>query len=97
MTIVKAAAVQINPVLYSREGTVQRVVQKILELGSAPARGHCSVPGRCSGRAPPQVMRSPYSLRPSFNHDCLCPQREAESTPRGQASSELNPPLEHQA
>ena len=33
MTIVKAAAVQISPVLYSREGTVQRVVQKIAELG----------------------------------------------------------------
>src|SRR4051794_30016979 len=33
MTIVKAAAVQISPVLYSREGTVRRVVQKILELG----------------------------------------------------------------
>ena len=33
MIVVKAAAVQISPVLYSREGTVQRVVQKILELG----------------------------------------------------------------
>ena len=33
MIVVKAAAVQISPVLYSREGTLQRVVQKILELG----------------------------------------------------------------
>ena len=33
MTIIKAAAVQISPVLYSREGTVDRVVGKILELG----------------------------------------------------------------
>jgi nitrilase len=33
MTIVKAAAVQISSVLYSREGTVEKVVQKILELG----------------------------------------------------------------
>jgi aliphatic nitrilase len=32
-TIVKAAAVQISPVLYSREGTVEKVVKKILELG----------------------------------------------------------------
>jgi aliphatic nitrilase len=32
-TIVKAAAVQIKPVLYSREGTVERVVQKIRALG----------------------------------------------------------------
>jgi len=32
--IVKAAAVQISPVLYSREGTVAKVVRKIHELGS---------------------------------------------------------------
>ena len=33
MTVIKAAAVQISPVLYSREGTVGKVVGKILELG----------------------------------------------------------------
>jgi nitrilase len=33
MTVIKAAAVQISPVLYSREGTVDRVVRKIIELG----------------------------------------------------------------
>src|SRR6201991_3693646 len=33
MTIIKAAAVQMSPVLYSREGTVYRVVRKIIELG----------------------------------------------------------------
>ena len=33
MNIIKAAAVQISPVLYSREGTVDKVVQKIIELG----------------------------------------------------------------
>jgi nitrilase len=33
MTIVKAAAVQISPVLYSREATVEKVVRKIRELG----------------------------------------------------------------
>lgn len=33
MTIIKAAAVQISPVLYSREGTVEKIVNKILELG----------------------------------------------------------------
>ncbi|CDY77060.1 Nitrilase [Caballeronia glathei] len=33
MTTIKAAAVQISPVLYSREGTVAKVVAKILELG----------------------------------------------------------------
>jgi aliphatic nitrilase len=32
-SIVKAAAVQISPVLYSRQGTVEKVVKKIRELG----------------------------------------------------------------
>jgi aliphatic nitrilase len=32
-TIVKAAAVQISPVLYSREGTIEKIVTKIGELG----------------------------------------------------------------
>ncbi|MHC5747944.1 MAG: nitrilase-related carbon-nitrogen hydrolase [Nostoc sp.] len=32
-TIVKAAAVQISPVLYSRQGNVEKVVKKIRELG----------------------------------------------------------------
>lgn len=34
MTVIKAAAVQLSPVLYSREGTVDKVAQQILELGS---------------------------------------------------------------
>jgi aliphatic nitrilase len=33
MTFIRAAAVQISPVLYSREGTVDKVVQTIIELG----------------------------------------------------------------
>src|SRR4029453_10826604 len=33
MRIVKAAAVQLSPVLYSREGTVDKIVRKIHELG----------------------------------------------------------------
>jgi nitrilase len=33
MTIIRAAAVQISPVLYSREGTVDKVVQTLIELG----------------------------------------------------------------
>jgi aliphatic nitrilase len=32
-TIVKAAAVQISPVLYSREGTIEKIARKIRELG----------------------------------------------------------------
>jgi aliphatic nitrilase len=33
MKVVKASAVQLSPVLYSREGTVEKVVRKIRELG----------------------------------------------------------------
>lgn len=33
MKLIKAAAVQLSPVLYSREGTVEKVVRKIHELG----------------------------------------------------------------
>ena len=33
MRVVKAAGVQLSPVLYSREGTVEKVVRKICELG----------------------------------------------------------------
>jgi nitrilase len=33
LRVVKAAAVQLSPVLYSREGTVEKVVRKIHELG----------------------------------------------------------------
>ena len=33
MSVVKAAAVQLSPVLYSRDGTVEKVVRTIHELG----------------------------------------------------------------
>ena len=33
MKVVKAAAVQLSPVLYSREGTVDKIVRKIHDLG----------------------------------------------------------------
>src|SRR6185437_8793494 len=35
MTVIKAAAVQISPVLYSREGTIEKILRKIDELGRA--------------------------------------------------------------
>jgi aliphatic nitrilase len=41
MRVVKAAAVQLSPVLYSREGTVEKVVRKIYELGRT-AGPNCS-------------------------------------------------------
>jgi nitrilase len=37
-TIVKAAAVQISPVLYSRQGTVEKIAKKIRELGEQGVR-----------------------------------------------------------
>jgi len=33
MRVVRASAVQLSPVLYSREGTVEKVARKIHELG----------------------------------------------------------------
>ena len=33
MKVVKAAAVQLSPVLYSRDGTVDKIVRKIDEFG----------------------------------------------------------------
>ena len=32
MTVIRAAAVQLSPVLYSREGTVERVIAKVEQL-----------------------------------------------------------------
>ena len=37
MTVIKAAAVQLSPVLYSREGTVDKVCRQILALGREQA------------------------------------------------------------
>jgi nitrilase len=34
MTVIKAAAVQLSPVLYSREGTVDKVCKQIVALGN---------------------------------------------------------------
>src|SRR4051794_10954855 len=33
MTVIRAAAVQLSPVLYSREGTVDKVIRQIIALG----------------------------------------------------------------
>ena len=38
MRVVKAAAVQLSPALYSREGTVEKVVRKVHELGQQGAQ-----------------------------------------------------------
>jgi aliphatic nitrilase len=38
MRVVKAAAVQLSPVLYSREGTVEKIVRTIRQLGKQGVR-----------------------------------------------------------
>src|SRR3954463_10634418 len=38
MTAIKAAAVQLSPVLYSREATVDKVIRQILDLGRRGVR-----------------------------------------------------------
>jgi aliphatic nitrilase len=49
VTAIRAAAVQLSPVLYSREGTVEQVVAKIDELATRGVQfatfpeNHCSV------------------------------------------------------
>jgi hypothetical protein len=54
-TIVKAAAVQISPVLYGRKGAVERVVRKIRELRDGnpllPVLFLVQTPRRCSAEA----------------------------------------------
>jgi hypothetical protein len=37
MIVIRSAAVQLSPVLYSREGTVEKVIGKIAELGAQGA------------------------------------------------------------
>lgn len=44
MRAVRAAVVQLSPVLYSREGTVDQVVQTIHEPGDGPRDGHRQYP-----------------------------------------------------
>jgi len=40
MRVVKASAVQLSPVLYCREGTVEKVVRRIHELGQQGGTPH---------------------------------------------------------
>ena len=50
MKVVKAAAVQISPVLYSREGTIEKVVRKIHELGQQGVQFAAGAAGPDPGR-----------------------------------------------
>ena len=58
MNVIRAAAVQLSPVLYSREGTVERVVNKIEQLGRQIERTNEEVAlrdcRRCDKRQAPE-------------------------------------------
>jgi nitrilase len=66
--IVKAAAVQISPVLYSREGTVEKVVQKIYELGKEAVQ-FASFPETVVPYYPYfSFIQAPYQIATSGEH-----------------------------
>jgi nitrilase len=50
-SIVKAAAVQISPVLYSKQGTVAKIVNKIRELGKHDVKFATFLEARSDTRA----------------------------------------------
>ena len=72
MTIIKAAAVQMSPVLYSREGTVDRVVRKIIELGRQGVQ-FATFPETVVPYYPYfSFVQTPYEIEPARNiSDCL--------------------------
>ena len=78
-TIVKAAAVQISPVLYSREGTVAKVVQKIHELGLQGVQFAFISKARSTSGTRCKTARGWRSFNPAAAHEML------EKLPLGQA------------
>ena len=85
MTIVKAAAVQISPVLYSREGTVQKVVQKILELGRLGVQ-FATFPETVVPYYPYfSFVQSPFEIRNGKEHLRLLDQAVTVPSPATQA------------
>jgi len=77
MTTIKAAAVQISPVLYSREGTTDKVVQKIAELPRDKqyelTNGYVEAVSSLLDGQPAETERRLKDLRPkleaAFNHE----------------------------
>ena len=88
MTIVKAAAVQISPVLYSREGTVRRVVQKILELGKLGVQ-FATFPETVVPYYPYfSFVQTPFEIRTGKEHLRLLDQAVTVPSPATQAIGE---------
>lgn len=70
-TIVKAAAVQLSPVLYSRQGTVEKVVEKIRELGTRGVQ-FATFPETVVPYYPYfSFVQSPYDMRIGREHQRL--------------------------
>jgi nitrilase len=71
MTIIKAAAVQISPVLYSRQGTLDKVVSKIAELGRLGVQ-YATFPETVIPYYPYfSFVQSPYAQRVGVEHQRL--------------------------
>jgi nitrilase len=89
MRVVRAAAVQMSPVLYSREATVEKVVRKIHELG--PAGGAVRhVPG---DRGPLLPVLSPSG---SYQRKRVAPQAKPvpKAAVRIRSPSRIRPSVE---
>ena len=88
MTIVKAAAVQISPVLYSRKGTVEKVVQKILELGELEVQ-FATFPETVVPYYPYfSFVQTPFEIRTGKEHLRLLDQAVTVPSPATQAIGE---------
>ncbi|GLV54237.1 aliphatic nitrilase [Dictyobacter sp. S3.2.2.5] len=93
-TIVKAAAVQISPVLYSRQGTVEKVVKKIRELGKQGVQ-FATFPETVVPYYPYfAFVQSPYDMMVGKEHQRLLEESvtvpSAETQVIGEAAKEAN-------
>jgi aliphatic nitrilase len=88
MTVVKAAAVQLSPVLYSREGTVDKIVRTVRELGSQGVR-FVTFPETVVPYYPYfSFIQTPYQLIAGREHARLLDQAVAVPSPATAALGE---------
>src|SRR6516164_8057096 len=88
MSVVKAAAVQLSPVLYSREGTVEKVVKKIHELGQQGVQ-FATFPETVVPYYPYfSYVQSAYQLTAGSEHRKLLDQAVTVPSPATEAISE---------
>ena len=88
MRVVKAAAVQLSPVLYSREGTVEKVTRKIHELGRQGVQ-FATFPETVVPHYPYfSFVQSPYQMIVGPEHRKLLDQAVTVPSPATHAISE---------